>query len=341
MKVRAETLEQAKKKFEEEISNNVFVLKIIEFNSYKPTYDTGFSMGETVEEAIESAKKRLPDPYFIKGEVVPELEADTNIRVPVLVKAENEWSARYSAEEYIKNRFFPNAGYGVAKLGFAIIDNQLTKKGLKGVFGVGKQEDTYTVTFLIKPNVTLKYSMWSYIVAEITDDIYLANKKLLELAKYGSFDSQGIEHLISRGVDINYCDENGRNVLFYSCRHNYNISKLLIDKGADYRKTDNDGDNILTYCLRNDYEVHDKIREFLNDNGIEQDKDLLSEIIRKAREDKQRKIEESKRWCPKCNIKVDTVDKNHKYYDDGWMEEVDITCKKCGTILEHYRGQTR
>jgi hypothetical protein len=291
VKFRADTLEEAKTKFKEEISENVFVLKTInEFGTYKPTYDTGFSMGDTVEEAIESAKKRLPDPYFIKGEVVPELEANTNVRVPVIVKADSEWSAKSRADDYIKNRFFPNAGFGEAKLNYAVVDNQLTKKGFKGVIGIGKQEDTYTVTFFIKPKVKLKYSMWSYIVAEITDEIRLANNKLLELAQYGSFDSKGIEHLISQGVDINYCDANGRNVLFYSC-HDYKISKFLIDKGVDFRKTDNVGDNILTYCLRGDCKVHNKTREFLENNGIEQDKSLLNELTNlHARDWSQRRM---------------------------------------------------
>lgn len=341
IKVRTESLEQARTNFKEEIPENIFVLDIItEYGSYKPIYDTGYSIGDTVDEAIESAKKGLPDPYSIKGEVVPELKPGTNIKVPVLVKADSEWFAKHRAEDYFKNKFFPNSGFGVAELSYSIIDTNLTQSGFKGVFGVGKQEDTYTVTFLIKPYVKLKYSMWSYIVAEITDDIYLANKKLLEFAKYGSFNLKGIERLISQGVDINFADEHGRNVLFYSC-HDYEISKLFIDKGVDYRKTDTMEDNILTYCFRNSYRIHDKIIAFLETNGIERDKDLVNRIHNEEREAKQRAIEHNKRWCPQCNRKVITVDENDKYFDDGWMEEVDIKCSICGTLIEHYRGQIR
>jgi hypothetical protein len=339
IKVRAETLEKAKKKFKEEIPNNVFILKIIdEFGTYKPNYDTGYSIGDTVEEAIAIAKEKLPDPYFIKGEVVPELEANTNIRVPVLIKANSDWQAKYIAEDYIKNRFFPNAGFGVAEHYYLVIDNQMTQKGFKGVFGVGKQEDTYTVTFFIKPKVTLKYSMWSYIVAEITDDNDILNGTMIKCAKKQRLDE--VKKLIEQGADINYCDKDGRNALFYIC-HDFKISKLLIDKGIDFRKNDNNGDNILTYCQRNDCVVHYNIGKFLEKNGIKKDEVLFKRMIREALESERREIEANKRWCPKCNIKVDTVDKNQKYYDDGWMEEVDITCSKCGTLIEHYRGQTR
>ena len=74
---------------------------------------------------------------------------------------------------------------------------------------------------------------------------------------------------------------------------------------------------------------------------MKEDPAIRKEILRKAREVELKKIEENKEWCSNCEKKVFTVDKNHKYYDDGWMEEVDIVCSQCGTLIEHYRRQIR
>lgn len=330
IKVRAETLEQARNKFKKEIPEDVFILRIIsEFGTYKPIYDTGYFMGDTVEEAIKSAKEKLPDPYFIKGEVVPELEANTNIKVPILIKAESDWQAKYTAESFIENQFFPNAGFGVAKLYYTVINNQLTKRGFKGVFGIGKQEDTYKVTFLIKPKITLKYSFWSHIVAEITDDKDILNGTMIKYAKKQWFDE--VKRLIEQGADINFCDKDGRNSLFYSY-HDFEISKFFLDKGIDFRKIDKSGDNILTYCLRNDYHVEHKLRDYLEKHKIKEDKTLLKEI-RKA---KHQAEEDRKKWCPNCQKKVKTTLGNWRTihgHGDYTVDEVDVNCVLCGTKL--------
>ena len=328
IKVRAETLEQAKKIFNKKMTENVFLLKIVyESRAYKT--DTGYYLGDTVEKAIESAKAKLPDPYFIKGEVVPELKANTNIKVPVLVKAEGEWSAKYRAEDYIKNRFFPDAGFGVAEHYYIVIDKQLTKKGFKGVFGIGKQENTYTVTFFIKPRIRLKYSMWSYIVAEITDDVGILNETMIKYANKGWFGK--VVDLIEQGADINYCNEDGRNVLFYSC-HDYEISKLIIDKGIDFRKKDNFGDNILTFCLRKEKFINDNTRKFLINKGVKEDEALVEEI----RQAERQAEEDKKKWCPNCKKKVKTtlgVFRTISGHGDYTVDEADVNCEICETKI--------
>lgn len=280
IKMRAETLEQARKKFKKEIPENVFVLKTIdEFGGYQPTYDTGYLIGDSVEDLIEDAKARLPDPYFIKGEVVPEIKQGTNQYLQFNIQAENEWSAEY----YIKKNWWhlTYKSHEFDEYKNTIISVELAKKGFKGVFGLGKIMDTYKVNVFVKPQVMLKYSMWSYIVAEITDDMDILNSTMIKCAKKQRIDE--VKSLIEQGADINYCDKNGRNVLFYSC-NDYKISKLLIDKGIDYRKADSSEDNILTYCLRYNCEVHDKLTKFLKSNGIRQNKALLKEITREAHE---------------------------------------------------------
>ncbi len=373
IKVKGETIEQARTELMRKIPEGTFVLKRTEFNPWKPTYETGYCMADTVEEAIEDSKKQLPDPFGIKGEIIPELKSNTHIMIPVLVKAENDWQSKFRAEEYIKNKYFCNAGHGVAEFHYKVTGNEIEQKGFKGLFGAGKQEDTYKVTFYMKPEIRLRYSMWPHIIAEITDSKVVAEQQLIKYSQRGSYDSKGIRELVSRGIDINYsdtkgknaliysseckdtemilfliengidinhCDNDGRNALFYSY-DNYQITKLLIDKGIDFKKTDNRGDSVLTYQVRragyvDEYRFNDEIGKFLRENGVKADKKLISELNRKH----EKELQDQKIWCPGCGKMVLWRTEGYDY-DDGWMQDVDVLCNECGTLIHHYRGQTR
>lgn len=335
IKVEADTLAQARDKFEIELAKGAFILKKNEYDAFDT--QTEYHTGQSGEDAVEKAKKELA-PFSIKGDLIPELEKGTNIYIPVNVQADSEWSAKIQVKSYIEDEYFryKNFGYGVAEYYYSIESIVLIKKGFNGVFGVGKTENTYQVNVYIKANVRILYKTWAVIEAEITDDINIANKRFLKCAKDGI--TSEVENLLSQGIDINYCDKNGRNALFNAC-HDYNISNFLIEKNIDFRKIDNLGNNILTYCLRNNKHAHYQIKEFLEENGvIGVYKDgTLAETVRQA----ERQAEEDrKEWCSKCNKKVYTIDDGY-CYDDGWMEDVDIKCEICGTILRHYRGQTR
>ena len=331
IKVKAETLETARVKFEKELPQGAFILKKNEYDTFDS--ETAYFTGESVDDAIEKIKKELPIPFNIKGDLIPEIENGTNIYIPVKVQADSELSAELQVKIYIEDEYFryKNFGFGVAKHYYSIKSIQLNKKGFNGVFGVGKTENSYQVNVYINANVRIKYKTWAVVEAEITDEINIANKRLFKYAKDGA--PSEVENLVLQGVDVNYCDADGRNALFYLCS-NYKISQLLIDKGIDSLKSDNSGDNILTYCLRNNCHAAYKIREFLEKNGIKEDPNLIKEI----RQTKLREEGYSKTWCSKCNKKVHTVE-NGKYYDDGWMKDVDIICEVCGKVLEHYRGQ--
>lgn len=331
IKVRAESLEQARQKFEEELPKGSFILKKYEYDTFDT--QTHWYMGDSFDDAIEMAKEELPDPYMIKGDVIPELEKNTDLDIPVNIKADAEWSAEGRVKSYIEDRReFYSGGYGEEF--YRIRFTLLTKKGFKGVFGIAKTENTYQVNIYIKAKGRIKYSRWAVIEAEITDEINVANERFLKYAKEYDTDYDAIKSLVSQNIDINYCDPAGRNALFYFC-YNDEISQYLIDKGIDFKKIDSDfGDNVLSYCLRNDKSVAHQTHQFLIKNGIEADDKLLEEI----REEERREEEDSKVWCSKCNKKVNTVE-DGSYYDDGWMKDVDINCEICGTTLDHFRGQ--
>ena len=265
IKSKGETIVQAREELLKKLPEKSFILKRSEFSPWKPSYETGFCLADSIEKAVEDAKKQLPDAFGIRGDIVPELKNNTHVLIPVLVKAENNWQSKYRAEEYLKNSYFPNAGHGVAEYHYEVISNELAQKGFKGIFGAGKQEDTYKVTFYMKPEIRLRYSMWHYIITEITDDPELAGQQLITFSRRGSYDSEGIKRLVLQGVDINFCDKNGKNALIYSseCK-DPDLIQYLIENGIDINHCDNDGRNALFYSY-NDY----KISRLLIDNGID------------------------------------------------------------------------
>ncbi len=376
IELRGETIEQVRKEFSKKILQGVFVLKITEFNPWKSVFDTGFHSADSVEEALELAKSKLPEPFKIKGQVTYEIKSGTHVMMPVLVKADSRYSAEFRAEEYIKNKYFSHANFGIAKSYYKILSNEIEQIGSKGLFGVGKQEDTYKVTFYLKPEIALKYSLWPYIMAEITDEIEVANEQFLQYCKFGSYDKEGAKRLISQGVDINctdkqgknalmysielrdkeiiefliangininHCDHDGRNALFYYSEADYNNIQYLIEKGIDYKKVDNTGDNILTYQLRksgNPYRLNfdDKLCKFLRENGITEDKKLISELKRQM----EKEAEDRKKWCPKCQKKVNIVEERETIHGHGdyTVDEINEKCEYCGTILGGYHWQS-
>ena len=240
IKVRAETLKKAREKFETELPQGAFILKKNEYDASES--ETRMYGGESVDEAIENAKAELPAPFFVKGNVVPVIKEGTNLFIPVNVKAETEWSAETRVKTYIEDKYFYNTGYEAKRASYTVKNVELLKQGFKGVFGIGKTENTYQATVYINAWLTLNYNTWAVIEAEITDDKSYAERKMLQYAK--DSDTENFMNILSQNVDVNCCDKDGRNALFHFC-DNHKYSKLLVKSKIDFRKTDNFGDNIL------------------------------------------------------------------------------------------------
>lgn len=84
---------------------------------------------------------------------------------------------------------------------------------------------------------------------------YIAQDKYIEV----------IECALSKGIDINEVDCDGKNALFYALQHNdLKVIKYLIDRGIDMYKIDNNNKNILFYALQ--YNNVKMIRYFSNRN---------------------------------------------------------------------------
>jgi hypothetical protein len=344
LKVKDETLQLAGEKLKKDLPKGAFILKRNEHNALH-SHTTGCYGGESVEHAIEKAKKDLPDSFMLKGDVAYEIEKGTNIYIPVNVQAKDEWTAEQRVKSYIEDKYFYNKGFEAKKASYKIHDIQLLKKGFKGVFGVGKTENTYLVKVYIIAWVTIKYNTWAVVEADITDEIDIANSTFINYAKNKIYSE--VDSLVAQGVDINYFDENGRNALFYVC-DNYKISKMLLNKGIDFRKTDNLGDNILTFCLKNNNRIDYQIRVFLENHGLREDKVLIEKIAQKNQLERKEQLEIEKmqrkeweqkesekkrrRYCLNCKTIVETWDASYSY-DDGWFTHIMIKCTNCNEVL--------
>lgn len=65
-----------------------------------------------------------------------------------------------------------------------------------------------------------------------------------------------IQHFISNGADINYCDNFGWNASFYACyNENYELVKYLIDNGISCLYNVNGWNVLLEACLNNNYNI--------------------------------------------------------------------------------------
>jgi len=358
IKIKGKSLQHVREKYKKELADGTFVLHYNEWDSFKEK--TGFYRDSSIEKATEKAKNSIPG-YHDVMEIL-NIEAEEYKDELINVQAINESDARFKVENYYKEKNYYNV---------SIIAVQLIKKGFSGIMGIGKIENTYQVKVYNYPNVRIIYKTWARIEAEITDEIEIANRSFLKYVQYGSFDREGFNRLLSqgininchdqnrknalfylsdykvdndisdtmrffikKGIDINHCDNKGRNVLFQTC-HIYKISKFLIDKGINYRKTDNNGDNILSYRLRNNKTVDNQIKEFLENNGIKEDATLIESIRQKERQTKLeifREKEKRKKWCPNCKRKVETVNVGYSF-DDGWREKIILKCIHCQEVL--------
>jgi hypothetical protein len=357
IKVKGNSLQDVREKYKKELPDGIFLLHYNEWDSFERK--TEFYRDSSVEKATEKAKNSIPAYYDVME--ILKIEVDEYKDRLINVQAINELDARLRVENHYRGQNHYN---------FSVIAVQLIKKGFSGIMGIGKIENTYQVQVYDYPNVRIIYKTWAGIVAEITDEVEIANRKFFEYVQYGSFDKEGFKRLLSQGVDvnchdengknalfylsdsiidddisntmrffiekgidINHCDNMGRNILFQSC-HIYNISKFLIDKGIDYRKTNILGDNILSYRLRNNKTVDNKIKEFLENNGIKQDEAIIKEMSRAERQ----AAEDRKKWCPNCQKKVNT-DTNYNTihgHGDDTVDKVDEICVLCGTTIDSY-----
>ena len=100
----------------------------------------------------------------------------------------------------------------------------------KGADVNAKDQQGYTALFKVIYNYNPSYPFYG--IASLKKN----HKQRIEVVKL----------LIENGADVNFRDNSGRTLLFYTIDHeNTDIAKLLIDNGADVNAKDNLGQNVL------------------------------------------------------------------------------------------------
>jgi hypothetical protein len=243
LEITAKTLGEAKDKMFKEIPSGCF---LISWKEIKPSQLTKKASADTVDEAINKAKKEIP---------VSAMNLKENIICPP--RKDIVESTAFDVEQ--AKRLAVNEQSEAVN----VTRVDLVKKGSSGLMGFGKKPGVYNVELFYQARVEINYETPAKIIAQITDNKQTAAEKYLDYAEKG--DCAMVEFLLKQGVDINARNKNGATALIVSAfAGNHKVAIFLIDQGIDINCPDNGGFTALmvaSECTKADKEVVKKLIE--------------------------------------------------------------------------------
>lgn len=302
--IQAKTLEEASFKLELKIKKGFFLSS---FNETKPEikFTTNYS-GKTIKDAVTKAKKNFQKD---KGNILNHVIQKEKEEKTIEIAAKNIKQAEiFIPSAIVRHNFIP----AFLKLGKL----ELYSKGKrKGILKISKQANIYQLNIIQYPVITLRYQTWATINAKITDNIELANEKLLESAESGNY--YMVKRLTEQDININTCTTDGRNALLKAAANGHSkIALLLTEKGIDVHKTDNKGDNALT--------IGDELLE--NEASKNQ---LVEKLIEKGLKKPDKYYQN---YCSNCKKRVSTYLDSYDY-DNGYYTREQTKCKECNSNI--------
>lgn len=237
LKLKAETLSEAKEKLDKEIPPGFFLIAL---KIFKPAKLNKRASADTIEEALDEAKKQILDEVInIKENVVRKPYTDV-----INIYAFNEEESRRAAVDKKAEAV-------------RIVRVEMVEKGSRGFLGFWERPNAYSIELFYKAIVEVDCMEYAEISAEITDNKDLANKNILVHSEEGNY--QLVKILLQQGVDIHACNNNEATALILSAFNGHSkVSNLLIDNGVDVNKKDRGGFNALMVaceCANADIEL--------------------------------------------------------------------------------------
>ena len=226
LEVKAETIEQAKKKLFAEIPDGHFATNLGDFD---PIESEERASADTVEQAFKEAKSGMVEDECIINETVLREPYTETVTVAAFSEQEAVQTA-LSTHEYTE--------------GIVAKKATLQETGSSGFLGIGKKPNLYSVDLFYKALVSVHFATSAEAEAYLTDDKDIAEDTFVEAVIENEYDH--VKHLLDRGIDIHKLDSNDATALMLSAFKGHNkISYLLLEKGIDVSRTDASGFNAL------------------------------------------------------------------------------------------------
>jgi ankyrin repeat protein len=219
---------------------------------------------ETLSEAMESIRSRIPPGWFILStketkplEYKERASADSTEQAGEQARGKISKNALNIKEQLVREPFTKKETVlafdenearqktsGVNDEAVRILNVEMVSKGKQGLLGMGKKPNTYEVELLYQAIIELNYRSMAEISAEISNDRDTINKRFLEYSENGYL--QLVQDFLELGADINTCNQNGTTALMLSAFNGYEkVSDFLVDKDIDINRRDKGGFNAL------------------------------------------------------------------------------------------------